>query len=141
MAVLYIWTTYGGVKPPSALDIALFFESRNEWIQALEKHWSRIGLGLPLSEQLLRASESFYGACSNRLNCVGPTIASHNASRALQPSDALKQARLRHLAWVTTVLNTDPIEVRSRRQDRLPRVAVPSKMKPELLGFTAQDAF
>ena len=85
MAALYIWTSYGGVKPPSALNIAVFFENRNEWISALEKNWSRIGLGLPLSPQLLRASESFYGACSNRLPFVGPTIALRNASPALQP--------------------------------------------------------
>ena len=95
MAVLYIWTTYGGEKPPSALDIAIFFEDRNEWISAVERNWIRIGLGLPLSPQLLHAAESFYVVCTNRLTCVGPTIASNHASRALQPADALKQGMLR----------------------------------------------
>jgi hypothetical protein len=59
MTVLYIWTTLGGDKPPSSLDIAMFFEDRNEWINAVKQNWSRIGLGLPLSEQLLEAAEAW----------------------------------------------------------------------------------
>ena len=36
MAVLYIWTAEGGSKPPSATDIAVFFEDKNEWLNTLE---------------------------------------------------------------------------------------------------------
>ena len=114
MAVLYIWTTFGGEKPPIALDIAMFFEDRNEWISAVEKNWSRIGLGLPLSPQLLEAAEAFHVVCARRLACVGPTLAFNNASKALRPEDALNQTRLRHLAWATTTANRNPIEITSR---------------------------
>ena len=142
MAVLYIWTTLGGEKPPTALDIAMFFEDRNEWISAVEKNWSRIGLGLPLSTQLLEVAEAFHVVCARRLACVGPTLAFNNASRALRPEDALKQTRLRHLAWATTTANRNPIEITSRGNPRdRPPGAVPSKMKPDLLGFTEQEAF
>ena len=140
-AVLHIWTVYGGERPPSAFDIAMYFEDQNGWTGVLEEQWNRIGLGLPFSPRLMDASESFYSACSRRLRLWGPTIALDNATRALQPTEALKQARRRHLAWVTTIPNKDPVEVRSRRQDRLPRTAVPSKMKPELPGFTPHEAF
>ena len=140
-AVLHIWTAYGGLKSPSAIDIAMYFEDQNEWSRVMEEQWNRIGLGLPFSPRLMDASEAFYSSCSRRLILWGPTIAFDNASRALQPAEALKQARLRHLAWVTTIPDKDPVEVRSRRQDRLPRTAVPSKMKPELPGFTPHEAF
>ena len=122
MAVLYIWTTYGGQKPPTALDIAMFFESRNEWMSAVETNWSRIGLGLPLSPHLLHSAEAFHVVCAIRLACVGPTIALNHASKALQPADALKQARLRHLASVATIPSTNPIEISSRNnlRDRPP---------------------
>ena len=38
-------------------------------------------------------------------------------------------------------MDNDPAEVRSSRHDRLPRTATPSKMKPELPGFSLQEAF
>ena len=56
MAVLYIWTSEGGSTPPSATDIALFIEDKKEWMDALDKHWSRIGLGLQLSPKIRCAS-------------------------------------------------------------------------------------
>ena len=40
---------YRGVRPPSALDIAMYFEDQNEWTRVLEEQWNRIGLGLPFS--------------------------------------------------------------------------------------------
>ena len=140
-AVLHVWTAYGGVKSPSAFEIAMYFENRNEWSRVMEEQWNRIGRGLPFSPRFMDTSEAFYRSCSRRLSLWGPTIALNNASRALQPAEALKQARLRHQAWATTIPNKDPVEVRSRRQDRLPRTAVPSKMKPELPGFTPHEAF
>ena len=82
MAVLYIWTA-GGSKPPSATDIAVFFEDKNEWLTTLETNWSRIGLGLPLSPQIRCAAEAFYAVCASRLSCVSATIVSSHASRAL----------------------------------------------------------
>ena len=63
-AVLHIWTAYGGVRPPSALDIAMYFEDQNEWTRVLEEQSNRIGLGLPFSPRLMDASESFCSACS-----------------------------------------------------------------------------
>ena len=68
MAVLSIWTSEGGSKPPSATDIALFFEDKKEWMDALDKHWSRIGLGLPLSPKIRCAAEAFYVVCASRLS-------------------------------------------------------------------------
>ena len=128
-AVLHVWTAYGGVKSSPAFNIAMYFENRNEWSTVMEEQWNRIGLGLPFSPRLMDASDAFFSSCSRRLTLWGPTIALNNASRALQPAEALKQARLRHLAWVTTIPNKDPVEVGSSRQDRLPRTAVPSKMQ------------
>ena len=106
-----------------------------------EDQWNRIGLGLPLPPRLREASSSFFTACAARARLWGPSIALHNATRALQPTEALKQARLRPLAWVATIPNNDQVEVRSRRHDRLPRTATPSKMTPELPGFSLQEAF
>ena len=139
--VLHVWTAYGGVKSPSVFDIAMYFEDKSEWSRVMEEQWNRIGLGLPFSPRLMDASQAFYSSYSRRLTVWGPTIALNNASRALQPAEALKQARLRHLAWVTTIPNKDPVVVRSRRQDRLPRTAVPSKMKLKLPGFLSHEAF
>ena len=82
---------------------------------------------------LTRTQGSFFlvfSACATRARVWGPSIALQNATRALQPTEALKQARLRHLAWVATFPSKDPIEVRSGRHDRLPQTAKPSKMKP-----------
>ena len=143
MAVLYIWTAEGGSKPPSATDIAVFFEDKNEWLTTLETNWSRIGLGLPHSPQIRCAAEAFYVVCASRLSCVSATIVSSHASRALRPAEALRQARLRQLAWVTTTLSATPIEIRSRNnpRDRPPKGADPTKMKPDLPGFTPYEAF
>ena len=99
MAVLYIWTSEGGSKPPSATDIAIFFDNKEEWMDALDKHWSRIGLGLPLSSQIRVAAAAFYVVCASRLASVSAAVVSENVSRALKPAEALKQARLRQLAW------------------------------------------
>ena len=139
MAVLSIWTSEGGSKPPSATDIALFFEDKKEWMDALDKHWSMIGLGLPLSPNIRCAAEAFYVVCASRLSCVSATI----VSPTLQPAEALRQARLRQLAWVTTTLSGTPIEIRSRNnpKDRPPKGADPTKMKPDLPVFTPHEAF
>ena len=135
-AVLHIWADKQGAKAPTALDIALYFENQEEWTRVMEEQWNRIGLGLPFSRRLRDASLSFFSACATRAHLWGPSIALQNATRALQPTEALKQARLKHLAWVATFPSRDPIEVRSRRHDQLPQTAKPSKMKPELPGFT-----
>ena len=135
-AVIHIWPDKQGVRAPTALDIALYFENQDEWTRVLEEQWNRIGLGLPFSPRLREASSCFFSACATRARVWGPSIALQNATRALQPTEALKQARLRHLSWVTAFPNKDPIEVRSGRHDRLPQTAKPSKMKPELPGFT-----
>ena len=143
MAVLYIWTLEGGSKPPSATDIAIFFDNKEEWMDALDKHWSRIGLGLPLSSQIRVAAAAFYVVCASRLASVSAAVVSENVSRALKPAEALKQARLRQLAWVTMTLSGTPREISSRNnpQDRPPKGADPTKMKPDLPGFTPQEAF
>ena len=143
MAVLYIWTSEGGNKPPSATDIALFFHTRSEWMGAFEKNWRYIGLGLPISEQIRIAAEAFHVCCSNRLTCVTASIVPSHTSRALEPAAALKQARLRQLAWVTSTFNGPPVEIRTRNNpgDRPPKGADPTKMKPDLPGFTPHEAF
>ena len=141
-AVLHIWAENQGKKPPTALDIALYFESAEAWTLTLEEQWSRIGLGLPLSHRLTQASASFFEACATRGRLWGPSIAKRNASSALQPVEALKQARLTHLALCTQAISyKDPIEVRTRRYGRLLQTATPSKMKPELPGFPEHEAF
>ena len=129
------------MRAPTALDIVLYFENQDEWTRVLEEQWNRIGLGLPFSSRLREALSSFFSACATRARVWGPFIALQNATRALQPTEALKQACLRHLAWVTNFPSKDPIEVRSGRHDRLPQTAKPSKMKPELPGFTYHEAF
>jgi hypothetical protein len=143
MAVLHIWTSEGGSKPPSATDIAIFFDTKEEWMGALDKHWSRIGLGLPLTPQIKTAAAAFYVVCASRLRCISAMVVSQNVSRALKPAEALKQARLRQLAWVTTTLGGTPREITSRNdpRSRPPKGADPTKMKPDLPGFTPQEAF
>ena len=140
-AILHTWGANEGVRSRTALGIAMYFENQDEWTRVLEDQWNRIGLGLPFSPRLREASSSFFTACATRARVWGPSIALHNATRALQPTEALKQARLRHLAWVATFPNKDPVEVRSGRYERLPQTAKPSKMKPELPGFSFQEAF
>ena len=121
----------------------MFFDTKEEWMGALDKHWSRIGLGLPLTSQLKTAAAAFYVVCASRLRFISTTVVSQNVSRALKPAEALKQARLRQLAWVTTTLGGTPREITSRNdpRSRPPKGADPTKMKPDLPGFTPQEAF
>ena len=139
MAVLHIWTTEGGETAPSATDIAMFFKDKDEWLTTLDRSWSRIGLGLPLSPDLRRAAEAFYKSCADRLKCVSPLIAAAHASRAMKPAEALKQARLRQLAWVTSRMRPSgtPVEMTTRNNPRMrpPKGTDPSKMKPDLLAL------
>ena len=145
MAVLHIWTTEGGETAPSATDIAMFFKDKNEWLTTLERNWSRIGLGLPLSPDLRRAAEAFYKSCADRLKYVSPLIAAAHASHAMKPAEALRQARLRQLAWVTSRMRPSgtPVEITTRNNPRMrpPKGTDPSKMKPDLPGLTAHEAF
>ena len=144
MAVLHIWTTEGGETTPSATDIAMFFKDKDEWLTTLDQSWSRIGLGLPLSPDFRRAAESFYKSCSDRLKCVSPLVTAAHASRAMKPAEALQQARLRQLAWVTSRMRPcgTPAEITTRNNPRmrLPKATDPSKMKPDLPGLTPQEA-
>ena len=140
-AVLHIWADRQGVKAPTALDIAIYFETHDELTRVLEEQWKRIGLGLPFSHRLREASSPFFSACTTRAGLCGPSIAMQKATRALQPTEALKQARLKHLARVTTFPSKDPIEVRAGRHNKHCQTARPSKMKPDLPGFTHHEAF
>ena len=65
-AVLHIWAENQDKRPPTALDIALFFENAEAWTLTLDEQWNRIGLGLPLSHRLRQAFASFFEACATR---------------------------------------------------------------------------
>ena len=76
-AVLHIWAANEVVRSPTALDIAMYFESKDEWTRVLEDQWNRIGLGLLFSPMLKEASSSFFIAFATRDRLWGPSIALH----------------------------------------------------------------
>ena len=71
-AVLHIWKALGGVKSPTAMDIALYFETADRWEDELTRRWSDMGRVARIKARKVVAGEGCCRRMAGKARPCGP---------------------------------------------------------------------